>query len=476
MKEIKSEKVFTKLKENAPISMIPILDQIYKVGRKYSGGGKCCKYFLKDLYCSDNKLEIASHIIFSKINYIIDFANKYNLDVYEVISTAFCYTLEYVSQKDKINLNSVAGKTGLVYRNIEKYLYKYFSIEEKESSICIDEFDCYINPIDKIDDDIILNQLKDMISDILNDRLSCREEKVLCLRFGIEEEEGPLTLEEVAKEFHVSKDRIRQIQNRGMRKVKNELSKKRVEFNELLDGYNFNYSFDEEEICIDKEFHRIKFFINEKKNNLFRELVDIFDTNKVTPVKFYIPPNFINIDFLRVTTKEFIEDYKFELFAIHKQYEKLIDGYKFTYRDYAITEYIFNNLYPKKETLFQNKNFSEIDRRSQLGLMHLFKFDIFFDILFKFSSADSIAKKFKLSRESVEDIFYIHLDNSINFGNFKMIDTYLKLTKTMVSIMNIEKYNKSYYPSPLEKDIEDIYNPNYFLGYNPNNKITVRGR
>ena len=258
--------------------------------------------------------------------------------------------------------------------------------------------------------------------------------------------------------------------------MKNELSKKRVEFTELLDGYNFNYSFDEEEICIDKEFHRIKFFINEKKNNLFRELLDIFDTSKATPVKFYIP-RFVNIDFLRVTTKEFIEDYNFELLAIHRQYEKLIEGYKFTYRDYAITEYIFNNLYSRKETFFPNKNFSEIDRRSQLGLMHLFKFDIFFDILFKFSSADSIAKKFKLSRESVEDIFYIHLDNSINFGNFKMIDTYLKLTKTMVSIMNIEKYNKSYHPSPLlEKDIEDIYNPNYFLGYNPNNKITVRGR
>jgi RNA polymerase sigma factor (sigma-70 family) len=49
--------------------------------------------------------------------------------------------------------------------------------------------------------------------------LSNREEKILRMRFGIGEKDGDHTLEEVAKDFEVSRDRIRQIEARALRKL-----------------------------------------------------------------------------------------------------------------------------------------------------------------------------------------------------------------------------------------------------------------
>ncbi|MFW5632045.1 MAG: sigma factor-like helix-turn-helix DNA-binding protein, partial [Acetivibrio ethanolgignens] len=49
--------------------------------------------------------------------------------------------------------------------------------------------------------------------------LSPREEKVLNLRFGLED--GiPKTMEEVGKEFNVTRERIRQIEAKALRKLR----------------------------------------------------------------------------------------------------------------------------------------------------------------------------------------------------------------------------------------------------------------
>ena len=60
--------------------------------------------------------------------------------------------------------------------------------------------------------------LKDEIQDVLK-TLTDRERKVLNLRFGLED--GIVrTLEEVGKEFHVTRERIRQIEAKAMRKLR----------------------------------------------------------------------------------------------------------------------------------------------------------------------------------------------------------------------------------------------------------------
>ena len=60
--------------------------------------------------------------------------------------------------------------------------------------------------------------LKEQLADVLK-TLTPREEKVLRLRFGLEDGR-PRTLEEVGKEFNVTRERIRQIEAKALRKIR----------------------------------------------------------------------------------------------------------------------------------------------------------------------------------------------------------------------------------------------------------------
>ena len=51
------------------------------------------------------------------------------------------------------------------------------------------------------------------------DTLSDREQKVLALRFGLEDGK-PHTLEEVGRDFQVTRERIRQIEAKALRKLR----------------------------------------------------------------------------------------------------------------------------------------------------------------------------------------------------------------------------------------------------------------
>jgi RNA polymerase primary sigma factor len=60
--------------------------------------------------------------------------------------------------------------------------------------------------------------LKEQVEDVL-DSLTERERKVLQLRFGLDDGRSR-TLEEVGKEFHVTRERIRQIEAKALRKLR----------------------------------------------------------------------------------------------------------------------------------------------------------------------------------------------------------------------------------------------------------------
>ncbi len=60
--------------------------------------------------------------------------------------------------------------------------------------------------------------LKEALNRVLN-TLSPREKKVLVMRFGLEDGK-PKTLEEVGREFKVTRERIRQIEAKAIRKLK----------------------------------------------------------------------------------------------------------------------------------------------------------------------------------------------------------------------------------------------------------------
>ena len=71
-----------------------------------------------------------------------------------------------------------------------------------------------------------LIQMKEQLSEVLK-TLTPREEKVLSLRFGLEDG-NPKTLEEVGKEFNVTRERIRQIEAKALRKLRHPSRSKKL--------------------------------------------------------------------------------------------------------------------------------------------------------------------------------------------------------------------------------------------------------
>ncbi len=68
--------------------------------------------------------------------------------------------------------------------------------------------------------------LREQIDALLDD-LKDRERQVIVLRFGLEDGH-PRTLEEVGKEFNVTRERIRQIEAKALRKLRNPVRSKRI--------------------------------------------------------------------------------------------------------------------------------------------------------------------------------------------------------------------------------------------------------
>ena len=75
-------------------------------------------------------------------------------------------------------------------------------------------------------DSVASTMLKEQIARVL-DTLTPREEKVLRLRYGIDDGR-PRTLEEVGKEFNVTRERIRQIEAKALRKLRHPSRSKRL--------------------------------------------------------------------------------------------------------------------------------------------------------------------------------------------------------------------------------------------------------
>ncbi len=75
-------------------------------------------------------------------------------------------------------------------------------------------------------DSVAFTMLKEQLLGVL-DTLTPREEKVLRLRYGIDDGK-PRTLEEVGREFNVTRERIRQIEAKALRKLRHPSRSKRL--------------------------------------------------------------------------------------------------------------------------------------------------------------------------------------------------------------------------------------------------------
>ena len=78
------------------------------------------------------------------------------------------------------------------------------------------------SPVDSVVQTILKEQLLSVI-----DTLTPREQKVIRLRYGLDDSH-PRTLEEVGKEFNVTRERIRQIEAKALRKLRNPNRSKKL--------------------------------------------------------------------------------------------------------------------------------------------------------------------------------------------------------------------------------------------------------
>ncbi|MBK8725388.1 MAG: RNA polymerase sigma factor RpoD [Holophagaceae bacterium] len=72
-----------------------------------------------------------------------------------------------------------------------------------------------VSPVEQV----VNQRLKETVNSVLH-TLTEREEKVLRMRFGVGEEASEHTLEEVGSEFAVTRERIRQIESKALRKIR----------------------------------------------------------------------------------------------------------------------------------------------------------------------------------------------------------------------------------------------------------------
>ena len=123
---------------------------------------------------------------------------------------------------------SAMGTTEERVREIQKIAQDPVSLEtpigEEEDSHLGDFIEDYnaTSPSDMAE----TNMLKEHLVQVLS-TLTPREEKVLRLRYGIDDSH-PRTLEEVGKEFNVTRERIRQIEAKALRKLRHPNRTKRL--------------------------------------------------------------------------------------------------------------------------------------------------------------------------------------------------------------------------------------------------------
>ncbi len=77
------------------------------------------------------------------------------------------------------------------------------------------------NPVDKV----LAKNLREVTEEVLK-QLTAREEKVIRMRYGLDPDGLEHTLEEIGKHFGVTRERIRQIESKAIRKLRKEKRKR----------------------------------------------------------------------------------------------------------------------------------------------------------------------------------------------------------------------------------------------------------
>lgn len=88
----------------------------------------------------------------------------------------------------------------------------------------------------EIEQEVLRDMLKEKLENVLQKNLTERERRIVKLRYGLEGNQ-PMTLDEVGQIFEISRERVRQLQNRAIKKLQNsEIRRQLQRFRELSTG------------------------------------------------------------------------------------------------------------------------------------------------------------------------------------------------------------------------------------------------
>jgi RNA polymerase primary sigma factor len=117
------------------------------------------------------------------------------------------------------------GKVRKVMKIAQEPISLETPIGEEEDSHLGDfiEDKTVVSPVEQV----VQQRLKETVRNVLN-TLSEREERVLRMRFGVGDDGSEHTLEEVGSEFAVTRERIRQIESKALRKIRHPLGIEKI--------------------------------------------------------------------------------------------------------------------------------------------------------------------------------------------------------------------------------------------------------
>jgi RNA polymerase primary sigma factor len=143
----------------------------------------------------------------------------------ETINRINKITRRYLQEKgQEPTLDEIAGEVGLSVdkvKNVIKITKEPISLEAPIGNEDDGKFGDFVEDKKTIApiEFMLKNDLKGQIDDVL-DQLNERERAVIRMRFGLLNDESDRTLEEIGKELNVTRERVRQIENSAIKKLK----------------------------------------------------------------------------------------------------------------------------------------------------------------------------------------------------------------------------------------------------------------